>query len=100
MDNDDYWDASDCLSRVMACLDETNADVLLHDCKLYWIDDGKITESPNKCCREKVAFKPAKEALEHIIANNGMNRCVWAKIMKTSLINDNNIRFPEGMRNE
>ena len=100
MDNDDYWDASDCLSRVMACLDETKADVLLHDCKLYWIDDGKITESPNKCCREKVAFKPAKEALEHIIANNGMNRCVWAKIMKTSLINDNNIRFPEGMRNE
>lgn len=100
MDNDDYWDDPNCLSKVMACLDETKADVLMHECKVYWIDDDAITLYPNKCRRENVAFKPAKEALGHIISSGGINRCVWAKVMKTSLINDNKIRFPEGMRNE
>lgn len=100
MDNDDYWDTDNCLEKVMANLSETKADILIHENKIFWNDTNELKMPVNTCKRECVINKPAHEALAHIITNNGINRCVWSKVMKTKIIKENNIQFPVGMRSE
>lgn len=100
MDNDDYWNRKNCLEQVVVCLNESNADILMHDCFVYWMDNNITIAPSNTCRRSGVVHKTALEALKHIISHGGINRCVWSKIIKTSLIREHGLCFPEGMRNE
>ena len=100
-DNDDYWERPTALEEMVDRLKETDADMVLFDCTVYWQDtDRRVPSRPN-CQRELVAGKPAAEAILHLMhANIFSTYCVWGKLIRGSLIRENQLRFPVGMRNE
>lgn len=100
IDNDDYWNSTECLQNVVSCLDESNADIVMFDSYVYWQDTDTMIEPGNKCNRSMIVGKKTHEALEHVIRHGGMNVCIWAKIVRASIIKENGIYFPVGMRNE
>ena len=100
-DNDDMWQGRDSLQRVMDLLAESQADIVMHDCTVKWLDSGEVNKPSCRLGRELVVGKSAGEALSHIIGSNVFSLyCVWSKFFKASLIKNENIRFPEGMRSE
>jgi len=100
VDNDDYWNTKDCLEQIVVYLNESGADILMHDCYVYWMDNHTLVSPANSCKRNNIVHKSPSEALNHIISQRGINRCVWSKIIKTSLIKKHKIYFPEAKRNE
>lgn len=100
IDNDDYWNNCECLGKMVSYLEESKADVLMHSCYVYWMDTEAMVPPRNHCRRECIVNKPVSDALRHIILSRGIDRCVWSKVMKASVIRENQIYFPEGMRNE
>lgn len=101
MDNDDYWDDTTALETVMHQLEENNSDILMHENSILWVDTNEFIPAKTNCIREDIVNKPAPEALSRIIESGAFSLyCVWSKVFKTSIIKDNGVRFPEGMRNE
>lgn len=100
MDNDDYWNSNTCLYNMVQQLTETKADILLHYSTVYW-ENKNIFESPaDTCDRDKIVNQPLEQSLKYIIQSGFLDRAVWSKVIKSSLIKDNQIHFPKGMRNE
>lgn len=101
MDNDDYWEGADSISEIMAQLSESGADVLFHENTVYWQDTDK-TISPNmSLTRSDVVGKPFDVALGNVIKSGIFSMfCVWSKVIKTSVVKKNGVRFPDGKRNE
>jgi glycosyltransferase involved in cell wall biosynthesis len=100
-DNDDYWCHADALEKIMERVDATNADMVLYDSIIYWQDTDRTVPPSSACKREMIVSKPAHEAILHFSEANVFSAfCVWGKLIRASLIRENGVRFPEGMRNE
>ena len=101
MDNDDYWNDKDALKNIASQLDESGADILLHENYILWLDANKLVAPSSSCKRADIAGKAAPQALSAILGGNLFSLyCVWSKVIKADLIRENAVRFPEGMRNE
>lgn len=100
-DNDDYWNDRDALKNMASQLDESGADLLLHENYILWLDTNKLVEPSTACKRANIAGKSPSQALSAILSGNLFSLyCVWSKVIKAELIRENEIRFPDGMRNE
>ncbi len=100
-DNDDYWCNPDALERMMQNLSESDADMVLFDCLIYWEDTQKTVPAASVCDRARIVGKSAAEAIAHFTKANIFSAyCVWGKLIRASIIKENGIRFPVGMRNE
>lgn len=100
VDNDDYWASDNALEEIVEQLRETKADALLFDVMEYWENKDKFVRFSARCQREKIAFHERSEALTEIISKGLLYRAVWAKVVRTQLIRDNNLYFEKGIRNE
>ena len=101
MDNDDLWKSETAIEEIMAQLDEGDTDVLFHENMIYWQDKDQYITPKQSCQRSAVFEKSKSEALSSLIGAGLFSLyCVWSKVMKTSLIKENNVVFPEKMRNE
>jgi len=98
LDNDDYWMSEHGLSNVAHHLDQSHADVLLFDST---IDRGQGSSvKTSALSREKIEARRPEVALRELISRRKLTSAVWTKAVKTSLIRENGLRFPKGMRNE
>ncbi|MBQ9806959.1 MAG: glycosyltransferase [Clostridia bacterium] len=101
IDNDDYWNRTDALECMMERLAESDADMMLFDSIIYWADTDKTVPPSSGCKREAIAGRSPAEAILHFTASNVFSAyCVWGKLVRTSIIRENQLRFPIGMRNE
>ncbi len=100
IDNDDYWDDANALKKINDHLEESHADILMFDCKEKEEQKNIIKENNKHCDRNKIISASPGEALKEVLNSGSITRAVWTKVIKRSLIEENNIRFPEGMRNE
>lgn len=100
MDNDDYWNSKTALKEMMEQLEESKADVLLYDTIEYWENTGKIVQSTKRCSRGEVVGKAKEVALKAVISKGLLHRAVWSKIIKKRLIDENQLFFEKGIRNE
>ncbi|MBE6633008.1 MAG: glycosyltransferase [Ruminococcaceae bacterium] len=100
-DNDDFWERPQALEELVAQLAESDADMVLFDCTVYWQDTDKRVPSRPCADRSRVRNKPASEAILHLMSANIFSTyCVWGKLIRASIIRENGLRFPVGMRNE
>ena len=100
-DNDDYWCHPDALENIMERVEKTNADIVLFDSIIYWQDTNKTVLPSSSCDRDKIVFKPAHEAITHFSESNVFSAfCVWGQLIRTSIIKENGLCFPSGMRSE
>jgi len=101
VDNDDYWSRDNALENMMNQLEESDADMVLYDSTVYWQDTDKTVPPSAGCVREKIVGASAADAILHFTSANVFSAyCVWGKLIRTSVIRENGLRFPVGMRNE
>lgn len=100
-DNDDFWNDEKALEGMANQLSESDADLLLHENYILWLDTNKTIAPSTTCKRADIVGQAPSQALSSIIRGNLFSLyCVWSKVIKASLIKENSIRFPDGMRNE
>lgn len=99
MDNDDYWKETTGIETIVNQLNESNADALFFSIMHYWEDKDEFTY-PKKCSRDAIVGKNPEDALKQFIQNGLLYVTVWSKVVKRSIILENNILFPVGKRNE
>lgn len=100
LDNDDFWDDSEALAKIDGNLLQSNADVLL-----FWMKErdektGKETCEALSLTRAEIVSHSASEAIAAFLHYGKLSVTVWTKVIKRSLIMQNGLTFPEGMRNE
>ena len=100
MDNDDYWNSKTALKEIAQQLEQSKADVLMYDTMEYWENTGKYVQSKRECKRAGIIGKSREKALETLIKKGVLYRAVWAKVIKKKLIDDNQLFFEKGIRNE
>ena len=100
MDNDDYWNDSFCLEKIVKQLNESNADVLMFSTIEYWQNEEKYIYPSETGNRREVFGKSKEQALRYLIGNGLLYRAVWSKVIKKKLIEKNNLFFLQGIRNE
>jgi glycosyltransferase involved in cell wall biosynthesis len=100
IDNDDYILDENSFSNIIILLKKNKPDILLHNCIYYWENTGKFTYPKTDFDRKEIINKNKYEALDYLIKNNIYTYTVWDKVIKTSVIKNNNILFSEGKRNE
>lgn len=96
MDNDDYLVGENAFFEINAQLMESHAELLMFDVTRSPEEGGR----PSILHREAVFGQPLFQALENLIRADKLARAVWAKCIKREVILENNLTFPEGMRNE
>jgi glycosyltransferase involved in cell wall biosynthesis len=99
-DNDDYWKDNNCLEKIVAYLENSHADMLFHVPYIFWQDTNEMIEPKRVIRREEINGKDFEKALNLVMERGLMDRCVWSKFFKKSVIKDNGITFPENCRNE
>lgn len=99
-DNDDFLRDNRCLERVAQSLSARPVDVLMHDNCMYDDPKGTIISPKETNLADKVAGLSKGDAILEVISQGLMARAVWNKVVRTGLVRDNGIVFPEGMRNE
>lgn len=100
LDNDDWWRTKDALAQVVQVLDTYDPDVVMHMPQVFREDEDRFVERSIPKIASKVNGKDRAEALDAIIGAGAMQRAVWTKVVRRSLIEDHGLRFPEGKRNE
>lgn len=100
IDNDDFWNDVHCMETMVNQLNESHADALFFDSVSYWENKDKYIYSKHQCSRQEVVFQSPTKAINALVSKSLLHRAVWTKIVKRSLILENNLFFPEGMRNE
>ena len=99
-DNDDFFRDLECLEQVASYLDRHPVDVLMHDNCTYDSPSGTLFPPKATNLGSRIADMKKSDAILEIASQGLMSRAVWDKVVKTSLIRNHNIVFPEGMRNE
>lgn len=100
MDNDDWWTSPGALGSVAAVVDAHDPDVVMHMPRVYREDEGRFVPQADRELAHKVNGRPRAEALHAVVAAGAMQRAVWTKVVRRSLIEDNALLFPVGKRNE
>ena len=72
----------------------------MHDNCMYDDSTGTVIPPKQTDLAAKIAGLSKGEAILEIISQGLMARAVWNKVVRTGLVREDNIMFPEGMRNE
>ena len=93
VDSDDFIDPK-MMEILYSKAKETNADVAIGDLYLY---DHKTAETSEY--RDQLLFLRLKNRVINLADEPELIRCIaaWDRIYRRSLLNDNNITFPEGL---
>ena len=100
MDNDDYWNDTFCLEKIVEQLNESNADVLMFSTIDYWQYEEKYVYPAKIGSRSNIVGKNKEQSLRYLIENGLLYRAVWSKVIKKEMIERNSLYFLEGIRNE
>ena len=100
LDNDDWWTSDNALENIVNIINEFNPDVIMHMSKTYRQDNDSFVNYNVPPLAEYVNGQPRTQALQSIIRGGGIQRAVWAKVIRRALIESNGLFFPEGKRNE
>lgn len=76
-----------------------NADIMMYSCVSFW-SDGRTEKMAEDVNIEMVNSDNKSDAIKYVVQKDIHTRAVWTKAIKRELFVENNIRFPEVMRNE
>lgn len=99
-DNDDFLRDNECLMRVAAYLEKHPVDVLMHDNCTYDDPSKTIIPPQETHLSGEISGLDKGDAILSVISHGVIARAVWDKVVRTALVRENGIVFPEGMRNE
>lgn len=100
IDNDDLWTDMKAVEEINKLLEESEADVLMFNTAVLDNATGEVDWIHESIERDEVYKNNPGEALRAVLKHGLMARAVWARVFKREMIEENHIRFPEGMRNE
>lgn len=92
-DSDDYYASSLGFEEINNQLEETKADVLIHD---SFVERGNGTPDDlhSSLLREEVLKLEKIEFIEYLIKKDKLTRSAWTKVISRSFLSKNNILFP------
>lgn len=96
LDSDDFWVENNFLANINTITD--NEDLIIFNSFKYFNENSKIKARfmlPNNFNNLN-----HNEKMNYIIENNIYKACAWDKIIKASILKDNDILFPEGVLSE
>jgi glycosyltransferase involved in cell wall biosynthesis len=88
VDSDD-WIAKDCLKICIEAAQKDNLDIVQFNFAM--VDDNVNEQSAQQNCTEVMS---RKDYIEHDV----FNVCVWGSILHRTIIENNNLRFPVGIK--
>lgn len=101
LDSDDYWDDVNALTNIHAQLRESDADVLVFPLKRYYEMDGKITYTLKQEVDRKAITEAGKNAaIKYMLTNNIYRAAASNKVVRKSIIDENDMRFRIGYLSE
>jgi len=100
IDNDDLWADVNAVEEINSLLEESHADVLTFNTAVLNQKTGEVSYVHEHIDRGEVVNKTAGEALRVVLNHGLMSRAVWSRVFRRDMIEQNQIRFPAGMRNE
>lgn len=96
LDSDDFWNETKLLEDVANR--NNNEDLIVINSYKYY--DENSNAEPRFRLDKSFYDKNDNEKILYLIKNNIYKACAWDKIIKTSILIDNNIKFPIGMLSE
>lgn len=95
IDSDDYICDNEFIRKVRSKMNE-RPDIIIYGYKKYWEGINLYTD------KQLLNFNKLRNnnVLEYMIEKNYFKGCPWDKIVKTSIIKENNLVFPEGRLSE
>lgn len=101
VDSDDFWEDITALFNFHKNLSQTNADLLLFPAKRYYEKSNKFTYIfKTGVERVKITNSDTNSAIKYMIENNIYRAAAWNKVIKKTIIDNNNMRFREGCLSE
>lgn len=99
LDSDDFWKGKNVLSEIHDIIRENNPDIIIHELSSFY-DLEKII--PRKFKDEGVQKKSYdfKRDLKGLVNNDIYYATACNKVIKTSIVKENNIEFPKGKLHE
>ena len=102
LDSDDYLLDKTVVSDIAIHLDESSADILSYEYVELFNEEKKPAFVKGSCPRDKILAKNPKKALEELLRRprTCFSSAVWTKVVKSSIIKNNDIKFPVGIYQE
>lgn len=100
IDSDDFLDDCKAFEKIIRRTDETKVDVLNFGFKKYYEESNKMVSYFKK---EDYIFKKnydIKQTFSYIIKNNLYIASAWNKVIRTQILQKNNLKFIEGIYSE
>lgn len=97
LDSDDWWCDNAALERIVTKIDESNADIVFIASKKYYTLKNEYVEKPTA----HHTFAARKDiSIEDSMRNSLFIACAWDKVIRRSILVDNNINFVERQLSE
>jgi glycosyltransferase involved in cell wall biosynthesis len=102
LDNDDYYMSNTFFEELSVLLEESQADMCSFQYAEFFSDNKRPSVRVGDLPREKVFGKDPDTAVKTLLSSsrNVFSGATHTKVIKTSLIRDNGIIAPEGVKNE
>lgn len=96
LDSDDYWKGSNILSDLALIINNENPDLIIHG-KTFVFNDGTCREYLMNSSLQSNDFI---NDYEKLVKKGTYNPTAWNKVIRRSIIIENNIQFPKGLLHE
>ena len=100
IDSDDYWSDNDFLANINKQINETEPDVIVFGYNKYYQNNGKMKKSSYMGHRKCVIGASKEEAFNYLLSNNLYISSSCCKLVKRSIITDNQLLFKYGVTSE
>lgn len=97
LDSDDFWNKTDFLENIVKIVD--NKDLVIFNSFKYF-EENEIKSQSRFKYDDNFYKLDDKDKIKYIIKNNIFKACAWDKIIKKTILIDNNIEFPMGKLSE
>lgn len=97
MDGDDFYYNNEVITKIVETISESHTDIIFLPAILYYEERQKYVYVDKKYKRSKLAYEKKKNAIEYALKYDFFKACPWDKVVKRSIINDNNILFLKGL---
>ena len=98
LDSDDWWVDNKVVEDLVELINAHNVDVVLFD-RITYTSDGKV-HYPNTDTLKKINDLPFDDAVFELSKQGKFDISAATKIVRSSIINSNNIRFVNGLFSE
>lgn len=97
LDSDDWWCDLDALKKINERLEKSNADILIFQSKKYYqLNDTYTCKQVNK-----IEYSPRYVYdIEYLMRHSLFVACAWDKVIRRSVLVDNNVEFVVGQLSE